>query len=210
MAFRRNFFAAWFAACALATLAQAQVIEFVSGGLEYKALTKGGVTVMFAPLKLKVRDMTVLQVAVSNGAPVSWSIKPEDFRYVPLNGQGTQAMTSKAVIGDLLKNASRGDVTKLVHAYEDALYGNTQMHSTNGYEARRQDALAELGNPRLKAATAASAIALVTTKLNPGQSTDGAVFYQVGGKPLGAGHLEVTVGGELFTFPLEGDTKLGR
>lgn len=102
-----------------------------------------------------------------------------------------------------MAKASRSDVSKLVVAYETALYGNTQMHSTNGYEARRQDALAELGSNRLKAAAAASAIALVTTKLAPGQSTDGAVFYPNGGKPLGSGKLIVEAGGEEFVFPVE-------
>jgi hypothetical protein len=40
-------------------------------------------------------------------------------------------------------------------------------------------ALAEFTSTRIKAAAAASAIALVQTKLAPGQSTDGAVFYNL-------------------------------
>jgi hypothetical protein len=55
----------------------------------------------------------------------------------------------------------------------------------------------------LKAAAAASAIALVTTKLAPGQSTDGAVFYPNQGKPFGSGNLIVHMAGETFVFPLE-------
>ena len=51
-------------------------------------------------------------------------------------------------------------------------------------------------------AAAASAIALVTTKLMPGQSTDGAVFYPSQGKPLGAGKLIVNAAGETFTVTL--------
>jgi len=43
----------------------------------------------------------------------------------------------------------------------------------------------------------------VTTKLAPGQSTDGAVFYPNGGKPLGSGKLIVEAGGEEFVFPVE-------
>ena len=50
---------------------------------------------------------------------------------------------------------------------EGALFGNAHVHSTNGYESRRQDYLS-LGSTKLKAASAASAIALVTTKLAPG------------------------------------------
>src|SRR6185295_5673055 len=110
---------------------------------------------------------------------------------------------AKTVVNELIDKAGRGDVIKLISAYEAGLYGNTEMHSTNGYEVRRQNALAEIGSTRLKAAAAASAIALVTTKLNPGQSTDGAVFYANQGKPLGSGRLIVNMAGEVFVFPLE-------
>jgi hypothetical protein len=92
----------------------------------------------------------------------------------------------------------------MVVAYESALTGNAIVHSTNGYESRRQDAMA-VGTGKLKAAAAASAIAMVTTKLEPGQSTDGAVFYASSGKPLGAGRLIVEMAGDKFEFPVEAD-----
>jgi len=189
----------------LAGMGLAQVIEFESGGLKYKALTHNGVTVMVAALHTQVRNYSILQVAVSNGSTVSWSVKPEDFRFVSEAGTGIQALAARRVVNDLLEKASRGDVTKLITAYEAALYSNAEMHSTNGYEARRKDALAEFGSSRLKAAAAASAIAFVTTKLAPGQSTDGAVFYPSGGKPLGAGQLQLNAAGETFIFPMEAD-----
>jgi hypothetical protein len=103
----------------------------------------------------------------------------------------------------LFEKAGRGDVIKLIAAYEASLFNNAQIHSTNGYEARRQNAFADIGSSKLKAAAAASAIALVTTKLAPGQSTDGAVFYPNQGKPLGSGNLIVHMAGETFIFPLE-------
>jgi hypothetical protein len=184
--------------------ARAQVLEFESGGLKYKALTRGGVTVMFAPLPTKVLGYTILQVAISNGSPVSWSFKPEDFRFEQDGGQRIQAVSAGTVVKQLLEHASRGDVGRLITAYEAALFGNAKVHSTNGYESRRQDYLA-LGSTKLKAASAASAIALVTTKLNPGQSTDGAVFYPTKGKPLGAGRLIVDAAGETFEFPVEAE-----
>jgi hypothetical protein len=53
---------------------------------------------------------------------------------------------------------------------------------------------------KIKAAAAASAIAFPSFKLLPGQSTDGAIFYPTGGKPLGPGHLRVHAAGELFEF----------
>ncbi len=194
-----------FAALPTGTLraqAQGQVLEFESGGLKYKALTHGGVTIMFAPLPTRVLGYAILQVAISNGSPISWGIRPEDFRFERDHGETVDALPAGTVIKNLLKRASRGDVTKMIVAYEAALTGNAIVHSTNGYEARRQDALA-IGTGKLKAAAAASAIALVTTRLEPGQSTDGAVFYASSGKPLGAGRLMVEMAGEKFEFPVE-------
>jgi hypothetical protein len=189
-----------------AAKARAQVLEFESGGLKYKALTRGGVTIMFAPLPTRVLGYTILQVAISNGSPISWSFKPEDFRFEQEGGQRIQAVSAGTVVKQLLDHASRGDVGRLITAYEMALFGNVKVHSTNGYESRRQDYLA-LGSTKLKAASAASAIALVATKLNPGQSTDGAVFYPSKGKPLGSGRLVVDAAAEMFEFPVEADVQ---
>jgi len=190
-------------ATVLASVLPAQIIPFESNGLRYKALTRAGLTIMFAQLPTRVHNYSILQVSISNGAPVSWSVRPEDFRFEREDGVRIQAQPAKTVIANLMAKAGRGDVTKLIVAYEAALYGNVQMHSTNGYEARRQDALAEFGSNKMKAAAAASAIALVTTKLAPGQSTDGAVFYPSGSKPLGSGRLIVEAAGETFVFPVE-------
>jgi hypothetical protein len=191
--------------CGAAIALNAQIIPFESNGLKYKALTRGGMTIMFAQLPTHIRNYSILQVSISNGSPISWTVRPEDFRFDGENGVSIQAPSARVVVGNLLAKASRGDVSKLVIAYETALYGNTQMHSTNGYETRRQDALAEGGSNRLKAAAAASAIALGTTKLQPGESTDGAVFYPTNGKPLGAGKLVVEAAGEEFVFPVEAE-----
>ena len=66
---------------------------------------------------------------------------------------------------------------------------------------RRQSALAEFTSTKVRAAAAASAIALVQSKIAPGQSTDGAVFYTLAGKPL-HGTLRVRVGNSFFEFPV--------
>jgi len=206
MRLRRSLKLLWLLILAAFPLAMlhAQVLEFESAGLKYKALTRGGVTIMFAPLPTKVLGYTILQVAISNGSPTSWSFRPEDFRFERESGQNIQAVSAGTVVKQLLDRASRGDVGKLVNAYEAALFGNAQVHSTNGYESRRQDYLA-MGSTKLKAASAASAIALVTTKLTPGQSTDGAVFYPSGGKPLGTCKLIVNAAAEVFEFPVESE-----
>lgn len=182
---------------------RAQVIDFESNGLHYKTLTKNGVTIMFAALPSHVREYSILQVAVSNGSLIAWTIKPEDFRYLKQDGETMAASRALDVVTSLIQKASRHDVIKLVSTYEAGVYGNTKLQSTNGYEVRRQNALAEVGSARLKAAAAASAIALVSTRLSPGQSTDGAVFFTNNGKALGPGKLTVHAAGEDFEFPVE-------
>lgn len=185
------------ALCAPAVFAQ--VLEFVSGGLKYQALTRGGITVMFAPLPTRVLGYAILQVAISNGSVEPWEVRPEDMHFERATGGRIQALPAGAVVRDVLNRAGRGDVGRLVSVYEGALFGNINVRSTNGYEARRRDAMAE-GDTRMRAAAAASAIVLGTTKLEPGQSTDGAVFFPNAGRPLGPGRLVLEAGGERFEF----------
>ena len=182
----------------------AQIIDFESGGLHYKTLTKGGLTVMFANLPAHIREYSIVQVAISNGSPVAWVVKPEDFSYRRQDGTVEQASAALTVVTSLIAKASRHDVIKLVSTYEAGVYGNAHLKTNNGYEVRRQNALAETG--RLKAAAAASAIALVSTKLISGDSTDGAVFFQSNGKLMGPGTLVVHTGGEVFEFPSDGES----
>lgn len=189
----------------LASAVQAQVIPFDSNGLKYKALTRGEVTIMFAPLPTRIRDWVIFQVAITNGSPVAWSFKAEDFRFERNDGSTVPALAAHEVVETMLKKASRGDATKLVVAYESALFGNMHLHSTNGYESRRQDAITESGSTKLKAAATASAIVLAPAKLAPGESTDGAIFYPAAGKPLGAGKFVVNAAGEEFDFPVEAE-----
>lgn len=187
------------------TPAASQVIDFETGGLRYKTLSKGGFTVMFAPLPTTIRNYAVLQVAVANGSGIAWPVKPEDFRFERADGTSIQAVAAGRVISELLDKGGRNDVIKLVSTYEAGLYGLPRFQSTNGYQVRRQHALAEVQSTRIKAAAAASAIAFVPVKLNPGQSSDGAVFYPSGGKPLGPGRLVVRAAGEIFDFTLDAD-----
>ncbi|MEO7144198.1 MAG: hypothetical protein ABI165_11940 [Bryobacteraceae bacterium] len=187
--------------------AGAQVIEFDSGGLRYQTLTKGGMTIMYAPLPSHIREYTILQVAVSNGSPIAWSVRPEDFTFERPDGTLIQSMAARTVIIGFMEKASRGDVIKLVSTYETNLYGISHFKSTNGYEERRQNALAEVSSRKIKAAAAASAIAFVQTKLAPGQSTDGAIFYDTAGKPMGPGKLVVHAAGEVFEFQSDAEPR---
>ncbi len=179
-----------------------QVIEFESGGLQYKMETRGGLTLMFAMLPTRILGYAILQVAITNGSVESWVVKPEDMVFERIGGTSVRALPAGAVVSDVLDRAGRGDVGRLITVYESALFGNAKVHSTNGYETRRKDAMA-IGGTKLRAAAATSAIVMGTTKLLPGDSTDGAVFFPNNGRPLGAGQLIVDMAGERFVFPME-------
>lgn len=186
----------------LAPLLPAQVIEFESGGLRYQTLTKNGVTIMYAHLDATVRDYVTLQVAVSNGTRQPVIIRPEDFSWHPQDGPAITPIAARIVVRELLSKARRDDVVGLVGAYENGLYGLQQLRSSSGYESRRRAALAEVESAKLKAAAAASAIAFVQTKLVPGETTDGALFFNTMAKPLPPGILKVICGNQLFEFVL--------
>ncbi len=179
--------------------APAQVIEFSSNGLKYQTLTKSGVTVMFAPLPTRLREYAIIQVAVSNGSAGPYVIRPEDFTFLRSDGGAVRATPARTVVSMLFQKGTGNDVIKLVTTYEASISGNQHMRSTNGYEQRRQAALAMSGT-RVKAAATASALALVQTKLAPGESTDGAVFFGNDGKALGPGRLVVRTNTDVFDF----------
>ncbi len=187
----------------LATVAPAQVIEFESGGLKYQTLSRNGVTIMYAHLPSQVREYSIVQVAVSNGASTACSVRPEDFAFYREDGSTIRAVPARRVVNEFLERAGRTDVIKLVSTYEIGLYGIGRIKSTSGYEKRRQAALAEVSSSKLKAAAAASAIAFVETRLRPGESTDGAVFFPTSGRPLAGLRLGVTVAGQRFEFDPE-------
>jgi hypothetical protein len=179
--------------------ATAQVIEFENHGLKYQTLTHNGVTVMFAVLPVHLRDYTIMQVAVSNGSAAPYVIRPEDFYYIRSAGEPLEAAHAESVVATLLQKGTGGDVIKLVNTYEAALYGIPHMRSTNGYESRRQAALA-FGSSKIRAAATASAVALVQAKLAPGETTDGAIFLPTENKQLGPGHVQVRTNTDIFDF----------
>jgi len=184
------------AACGLS----AQVIEFESGGLKYQTLSRDGLTIMYAHLPVQVREYAIVQATVTNGSKAVTVIRPEDFAFRLPDGKDVRAGSASAVVTNFLERAGRNDVIRLVSTYEMGLYGLTRFRSTNGYEQRRQAALAEVANTRLKAAAAASAIAFVEMKLKPGESTDGALFFPTRGVPLTGSRLRVTASGQVFEF----------
>lgn len=194
--------AAFLAFLLLTCVTSGQVIEFESGGNLYQTLSREGVTVMFTRLPGSLRAYGVLQVSVANGSGQVRRVKPEDFSIERPNGRVTPAMAAADVVRDFIRNPNRDDIIKLVGTYELSLYGmSPRVNSRNGYETRRQAAIAELSFKNLKAATAASAIAFVGTKLEPGETTDGAVFFSIVDGPLDGARVVVrTEDGLEFRF----------
>jgi hypothetical protein len=184
-------------------------IEFESKGMQYEALTKDGITVMFAPLPPHIKEYSIVQVTVTNGSLVSWTVKPGDFSFVRQDGTQLQPVSADEVVASLLEKASRNDVIKLQLLYEDSIYALANFRSTNGYEQRREAAMAQFVNRGFKAAAAASAITLVPTKLKPGDSTDGAIFFENKSKEksLGAGRFVAHCCGQSFTFEVYAELK---
>src|SRR5689334_6576927 len=119
----------------------AQVIEFESNGLKYQTLTRSGVTVIFAHLPGQISGYSMIQVSISNGSGGPYTIRPEDFSFTRSDGQLLHAEPSQDVVSMLGRKASGSDLIKLVTTYEASVYGNTHIHSTNGYEQRRLGAL---------------------------------------------------------------------
>jgi hypothetical protein len=177
-----------------------QSTVFESGGLQYQSLSHEGLTIMFAPLPSRIRDYVVLQVAVLNGSETVRSIKPEDFRYIASDGVMIDAAPARNVVQEFLRSGNRNDVIQLVSTYELGLYGLSRFQSTNGYEVRRRHAMAEQTSVKLKAAATASAMALVQTKLKPGESTDGAVFFALRNREFGPGRLVARPDSTYFEF----------
>lgn len=184
-------------------------IEFESKGMEYEALTKEGVTVMFAPLPPRIKEYNIVQVTVTNGSLVSWTVKPTDFSFIRQDGTQLQPVSTDEVVASLLEKAGRTDVIKLQLLYENSIYALTNFRSTNGYEQRREAAMAQFVNRGFTAAAAASAITLVPTKLKPGDSTDGAVFFENRSKEkiLGAGRFIAHTCSQTFTFEVYPELK---
>lgn len=193
----------------LAASVAGQVIEFDSNGLHYQAMTRSGVTVTFAKLPPHIAGFNCLQVTVTNGSLVSWTVKPDDFSFDRPDGAVIHASPADVVIDTLLSHATKSDVVKLQLLYEATIYAlPPNYRSTAGYEHRREQAMTVMVNSRIKAAVAASAITLVPTKLKPGESTDGAVFFENREKLLGPGRLVVKTAGEVFQFDVYPDVNL--
>ena len=185
----------------VAAMAFAQVIEYESNGEKYQTLSRRGLTVILTQMPVQVAGYGLIQVSIANGSDIHWTVKPEQFAYAH-GSDATQALSADDVVNVMLAHASANDTIKLITSYERALYSIPNMRGKNGYEERRQSALAFGGSTKLRAAAAASAITLAQVRLAPGDSTDGAVFIRLphDQKMLTGGRVVLKSEGETFEF----------
>src|SRR5579862_7901767 len=86
-------------AAAIAVLAHGQAaIPFENNGLHYRVLTRGSMTIMVAQLGIRVRDWEVFQIAITNGTPIAWEVKAEDFRFERESGSLISALSAHEVV----------------------------------------------------------------------------------------------------------------
>lgn len=182
--------------------ALAQVIEYEANGQKYQTLSRRGLTIIVTHMPNHVAGFGLIQVSVANGSDVYWTLQPEQFSYMRSGGTPIAALPADSVVDLLLEHGSHNDVVKLVTSYEASLYGIPHMRSTNGYEQRRQNAMSMGVSAKLEAAAMASAIAFARTRIAPGQSTDGAIFFPLTRdmKDLSGGRLTVVAESETFEF----------
>ena len=131
-------------AFSLVRFVSGQVIEFESKGLHYQALTKGGMTVMYAPIPSHIKDFSVIQVAITNGTGITWVVKNQDFKFIRQDGEELDPVSADTVVESLLAKASHSDVIQLQLLYENTIYALANFRSTNGYEKRRQEPACQL------------------------------------------------------------------
>ena len=186
-------------------------IEVPYKGLRYSMLSRGGVTVMIAPLDRAILEYSTAQVWVSNGSKSVVRVNPQAFsmsvetagqsepRTMPGTAEGT-------VLNEILKRARSHDVLELVRAYEATLFGFANEKSLNYYQQRKQHALASAGSGKMRAAATASAIILAEKVLRPGEVVDGTVFFRTEGKHLRVASLSARLAGAVFEFPQTPDS----
>ena len=68
---------------------------------------------MFASLPPHIKEYSIVQVTITNGSLVSWTVKPTDFTFIRQDGTQLQPVSADEVVESLLQKASRNDVIKL-------------------------------------------------------------------------------------------------
>jgi hypothetical protein len=183
-------------------LQQQPSIEVPYKGLTYSMMSRGGVTVMVAPLNRTILDYQTVQVWISNGSKSYVRIGPQNFE-VRQQGLPILAGTSDdTVIAEIPQRARPKDLQELVEVYEATLFGFANERSVGYYQQRKQAARGSMSaGGKMRATATASAIILPSRQLKPGETIDGAVFFRVdphGGRIVFIG---AHIAGGVFDFP---------
>src|SRR4051812_34024941 len=105
--------AAVFLALSAVTLVSGQVIEYEANGLKYQTLSRKGLTVIVTHMPNHVAGFGLIQVSISNGSDMYWTVQPEDFSYIKQD-QSLVAISAGQVVDVLLDKGTHADVVKLV------------------------------------------------------------------------------------------------
>ena len=191
------------ALCAAQEAARQQPsIEVPYRGLTYSMMSKGGVTVMVAPLNRMILEYQTVQVWISNGSKSYVRIAPQSFEVRQQGAPMLAGASDDKVMDEIQQRARPKDLLELVEAYETTLFGFANERSVGYYQQRKQAARSSMGSGgKMRATAMASAIILPTRQLKPGEIMDGTVFFRVdphGGRIVSIGaHLANAV----FDFP---------
>jgi hypothetical protein len=199
--------ARWIAIIIVATAVAAggQSIEVPYRGLDYSMLSKGGVTVMIAPLDLTILHYAAAHVWITNGSSRTILVSPQAFvarARTPKQAQPAEfpGSADNKVVNDVMEHARFNDVLALVRAYERNLYGFKNPTAINYYQARKQVAAAEGSSRRFRAGAMVSALVLPKTQVPPGEFREGTVFFPVNDKKAQFTEFSVELGGLSFVF----------
>lgn len=176
--------AALLAATAASTLQQRPTappaIEVPYKGRTFSMASRDGVTVMIAPLERTILDYSTAQVWISNNTARSLPIAPQGFTATVESGATSAAAQDTMVLNDIRRHSSGRDIEELVRAYESMLLGLPDEKAMGYYEQRKRAALSSGGKQR--AAIMANVIILPETRLRPGETIDGTLFFHQPGK----------------------------
>ncbi len=191
---------------AAAPAARGQAIEVPYRGLRYSVLSKGGVTVMIAPLDRTILEYSTAQVWVSNGSDHPVRVSPESFS-MRLDAPGSneprviRGTPEGTVVTEVLRRARAKDMLQLVRAYETVLFGMVDEHTYSYYQKRKEAALATAWTGKMRAAATASAIVLAEKTLRPGEFVDGTIFFRAEDRTARLHSLSANIAGDIFEFP---------
>lgn len=142
--------------------------------------SRDGVTVMIAPLERTILEYSTAQVWISNNSPRALPIAPQGFTATVEGGASFTAAQDTVVLNDIRRHASGRDIEELVQAYESMLLGLPDEKAMGYYEQRKRAAMSSGG--KMRAAIMANVIILPETRLRPGETIDGTLFFRQPGK----------------------------